>query len=202
MTALKDKIILTDCDGVLLDWEFSFNLWMDGKGYTLNQDAWQNYHIHDRFNIDVDHAKSLVRQFNDSAEMLNLTPLQSAVKYIKKLHEEFGYVFHVITSQTDNEAAQKLRIMNLENVFGKHVFIKHTIIGCGEDKTRSLDPYMDSGCFWLEDKPKNADVGRSLGLQSLLVAHHYNSEDELVLKGTLRLDWDGIYKHISENTYK
>ena len=28
----KYKIILTDCDGVLLDWEKAFTEWMESKG--------------------------------------------------------------------------------------------------------------------------------------------------------------------------
>ena len=26
---IKDKVILTDCDGVLLDWEFHFYRWLE-----------------------------------------------------------------------------------------------------------------------------------------------------------------------------
>ena len=29
----KDKIILTDCDGVLLDWEEGFSVWMELHGH-------------------------------------------------------------------------------------------------------------------------------------------------------------------------
>ena len=30
----KDKVILVDCDGVLLDWEYSFDYWMKRHGYV------------------------------------------------------------------------------------------------------------------------------------------------------------------------
>ena len=30
---MKEKVILVDCDGVLLDWGYSFNRWMDRHGY-------------------------------------------------------------------------------------------------------------------------------------------------------------------------
>ena len=32
---MYNKLILTDADGVLLDWEYAFNIWMTEKGYTL-----------------------------------------------------------------------------------------------------------------------------------------------------------------------
>jgi len=30
---IKDKLILTDCDGVLLDWEWNFTKFMHSKGH-------------------------------------------------------------------------------------------------------------------------------------------------------------------------
>jgi FMN phosphatase YigB (HAD superfamily) len=35
-----DKLILTDVDGVLLNWEYAFNIWMKRHGYTPKED-WQ-----------------------------------------------------------------------------------------------------------------------------------------------------------------
>ena len=32
-THMKNKIILTDCDGVVLDWEFAFSNWMEHRGH-------------------------------------------------------------------------------------------------------------------------------------------------------------------------
>jgi FMN phosphatase YigB (HAD superfamily) len=39
------KKILTDCDGVLLDWETAFHDWMVNKGYSKV--------VHDTYNLDV-----------------------------------------------------------------------------------------------------------------------------------------------------
>ena len=36
---MNNKIILVDCDGVLLDWEHSFKLWMKEKGYEVKNDV-------------------------------------------------------------------------------------------------------------------------------------------------------------------
>ena len=33
----KDKIILTDIDGVVLDWEEGFNVWMQHHGHNLTE---------------------------------------------------------------------------------------------------------------------------------------------------------------------
>ena len=46
-----DKIILTDCDGVLLDWEASFERWIALKGYVFNPLYNDQYSINDRYGI-------------------------------------------------------------------------------------------------------------------------------------------------------
>ena len=30
-----NKVILTDCDGVLMNWEYAFNVWMQSHGYEM-----------------------------------------------------------------------------------------------------------------------------------------------------------------------
>ena len=32
---MSDKVILTDCDGVLLDWEYAFGQWMKRHNYEV-----------------------------------------------------------------------------------------------------------------------------------------------------------------------
>ena len=199
MTAICDKLILTDCDGVLLDWEYGFSDWMRRKGYHLSKNYLGKYAIEERYDgLTKSGAKTLVREYNNSAEMLSLSPLSSSIKYIKKLNEEHGFVFHMISSQTDNKAAQKLRIMNLENLFGKHVFTQHTILDCGDNKNKALEPYRDTGCYWSEDKLANAQVGHEIGLRSILIYHHYN---RFIGSSIPRLNWKQIYELISENQY-
>jgi hypothetical protein len=44
----------------------------------------------------------------------------------------------------------------------------------GADKDEALEPYRDSNCWWVEDKPENADVGMSMGLRSILMEHGHN----------------------------
>ena len=37
---MRNKIILTDCDGVSLDWEYAFDVWMREHGFN-KQEGWQ-----------------------------------------------------------------------------------------------------------------------------------------------------------------
>lgn len=188
---MNEKVILTDCDGVLLDWEYAFTRWMIRHGYQPIDNT--QYSMAKRFDLERPFSKKLVRMFNESASIRKVPPLRDAIKYVKKLHEEHGFVFHAITSQTDDEYAQHLRIKNLCELFGPSIFEKYVILDCGADKDNALIKYKDTDCYWIEDKPINACIGQELGLKSLLVAHEHNANAKLT-DGVIRVNnWKEIY---------
>lgn len=188
----KEKVILVDCDGVILDWVYSFGQWMSRHGFEeVRGDV---YDIHVRYNIEPKLAKMLVRMFNESATIRKIPPLRDAIKYIKKLHEDHGYVFHAITSLSNDHYSQYLRTKNLIELFGPTVFEKYTYLDTGADKYDELAPYQGTGCYWVEDKDFNCDLGIELGLQGILMGHdfntHYNGE------GVRVQNWKEIYEII------
>jgi FMN phosphatase YigB (HAD superfamily) len=191
---MQDKVIITDADGVLVDWFHSFSRWMTKRGYRIMEpDAYQ---IDKVYGIIRDQGKRLVREFNESADIAFLTPHLDAIKYVKKLHEEHGYVFHVVTSQSDNINAQNLRIQNLKNLFGETVFEEFTILDTGADKDEALLKYKDTGCWWVEDKPENAEVGVELGLEGILMEHNHN-KDYLHADIKTAKNWKEVYEIIT-----
>jgi FMN phosphatase YigB (HAD superfamily) len=173
---MKNKIILTDADGVLLDWEYAFDVWMSQHGFT-KVDALK-YNIGKRYDIDEAQGRKLIKIFNESAHMGFLPPLRDAMYYVKRLHEEHGYVFHCITSLTRDENACELRKMNLRKLFGNTAFEKFIFLDTGADKDEVLEQYRNTGYWWIEDKIVNCQVGNNLGLKSLLVEHGHNMEFE------------------------
>ena len=191
---MQDKVIITDADGVLVDWFHSFSRWMTKRGYRIMEpDAYQ---IDKVYGIIRDQGTRLVREFNESADIAFLTPHLDAIKYVKKLHEEHGYVFHVVTSQSDNINAQNLRIQNLKNLFGETVFEEFTILDTGADKDEALLKYKDTGCWWVEDKPENAEVGVELGLEGILMEHNHN-KDYLHADIKTAKNWKEVYDIIT-----
>ena len=171
---MNDKIIVVDCDGVLLDWEHSFKLWMKEKGYEVKNDV--EYSMAKSYEMEKPEMKKLIRHFNESATMCCLPPLRDAVKYVRKIHEELGYVFHCITSMTLDRHANKLREQNLSNLFGETAFEKVQCLDTGADKDDALLPYLDSGCIWVEDKIKNAELGDRLGMSAILMKHDHQND--------------------------
>jgi len=171
---MKEKVILTDCDGVLLDWSYAFDQWMKRHGYDMNPAFKDKYAMAARFGLSKDESRRLIRMFNESATIRKLPPLRDAIKYVKKLHEEHGYVFHAITSLSNDQYAQHLRTKNLIEMFGPTVFEKYIYLDCGADKDEVLMQYADTECWWVEDKYANAACGWGFGLNPLLMAHEHN----------------------------
>ena len=192
---MEDKIILTDVDGVLLNWEWAFDCWMQEHGHKKQPGYEFKYNIGQRYGIDKEIGKKLIKQFNESAAIGFLPPLRDAMHYVKKLHEEHGFVFHCITSLSLDKNAQKLRRMNLEKLFGLTIFEEIVCLDTGADKDEALAKYSDTGYFWIEDKITNAEVGQSLGLQSILVEHGHNMD----YSGNIPLvkNWREIYEVIT-----
>jgi len=173
---MKEKVILTDCDGVLVDWVHGFTKWMDSLGYKRASPDIVSYDMEIMFGIDRGECKKLVKHFNTSADMRFLSPLRDSIKYVRKLHEEHGYVFRCITSLSLNPAAAELRKQNLELLFGPTAFEEIVCLDTGADKDDALEQYRSSGCYWIEHKPENADLGLRIGLNSLLIAHGFNAD--------------------------
>jgi FMN phosphatase YigB (HAD superfamily) len=194
---MRNKIILTDCDGVCLDWEYAFDVWMREHGFN-KQEGWQfKYDMGTRYGIEKDQVKKLIRIFNESAAIGFLPPLRDAMYYIKRLHEEHGYVFHAITSLSKDENAQELRRMNLRKLFGETAFEKFVFLDTGADKDEALEQYRGSGLYWIEDKKINCEVGHALGLKSILIEHghslDYNHPEIPVVK-----NWKEVYEIITK----
>ena len=71
------KVILTDADGVLLDWEYAFHNWMKERGYKPIKGFKRLYHIDIRFKLNEGEGKRLVNQFNESAATVSYTHLRA-----------------------------------------------------------------------------------------------------------------------------
>ena len=189
------SIILTDCDGVLLNWRDPFDAWMmREKGIFAEGDV-RVYDQADRYNMpDIfDH----ILEFNRSANIGFLPPLYDSVKYVRKIHEEFGYKFTVITSLSLNPYAQQLRTSNLQKIFGTEVFDEFVYLDTGASKEDTLHKYSEfyPGAYWIEDNIKNAFDGQEVGLQPLLIKHpHIKVEDPKNIP--LMSNWRAVYEQI------
>ena len=194
---ISDKVILVDVDGVLLDWIYAFTQWMERHNYEQMSDTDDEYDISIRYGLDKVDKERVVRMFNESAGIRKLPPLRDAIKYVRKLHEDHGYVFRVISSLSLDTYAGHLRTKNLIEMFGPTVFESYVYLDTGADKDEALEQYRDSGCFWIEDKAENAELGIELGLDSILMGHDFNANYSGSAKRVTT--WKEIYEIITGN---
>jgi FMN phosphatase YigB (HAD superfamily) len=183
---ISNRIILTDVDGVLLEWERHFTKWLqlrsyfDKNGnrnypYKLLDSGQDNYDMSKRFEISKETISQEIREFNRSAWMGTQRPMLESQTWVKLLHAE-GWTFVPITSQTSDIPGQALRKKRLGELFGEHVFSNYHILGTGADKDSALAEFHDTGLYWVEDKPKNALAGLKYGLKPILINHPYNKD--------------------------
>jgi hypothetical protein len=182
----SNRIILTDVDGVLLEWEHHFTKWMlqktlfDERGaryhpHRLLPDKQNTYEMADRFGVTKDEIRKHIREFNRSAWMGTQRPMLESQTWVKLLAAE-GWTFIPITSQTSDIPAQQLRKRRLGELFGDQVFTNYHILGTGADKDSALAEFHNTGLYWVEDKPNNAVAGLKYGLKPILIDHPYNKD--------------------------
>jgi hypothetical protein len=184
-----DKLILTDIDGVVLNWVDGFHDWMQDKGYTKipSNDYWIESCYQD---MTSEQGNSLVVEFNSSNRIIGLDPVRDAVTGIAKLTAA-GYTFHAITAMGECDHIKRQRRINLDTLFGTGVFTDLTLTPVAGDKVTPLSQYAQSGKYWIEDTVQHATLGLKLGLTPLLMDHVYNKECDVV--GIKRVNcWDDI----------
>jgi FMN phosphatase YigB (HAD superfamily) len=189
----KERKILTDVDGVLLDWEPAFTAWMGERGYTpVNPEV---YKQSVRYNIEQEFADSLVQTFNESAWMGYLKPLRDSVNVLDKFSASHWH-FECITSLSTDHWAGELRRTNLNRWFGSTVR-RVQCIATGADKDDILKEY-EPGHWWIEDKPENCEAGLRAGHKPILIDHpfnqKYNNPNVIRVK-----DWEEIYNIITKS---
>ena len=191
---MKEKIILTDVDGVLLDWAQGFDTFLE-QHYKIKVKDSTQYTAHLRWEGTREQMKTVAWHFNMSAWMRYLNPLRDSVPVVKKLGEE-GWRFIAITSMHVDAYAHKLREDNLKELYGD-VWTQVISLPTGGDKNEALLPWKDSGYLWVEDKFSNAVLGADMGLTSILMKHDFNAymDDTRITKVD---NWQQIYYYINK----
>jgi hypothetical protein len=171
---VANKTILTDCDGVLLDWEVKFRPWMERLGYKLNPTRLGVYSIGEQYGISHEKSTELIAKFNSGSDFESLPAWRDSVEYVQRLYTE-GWNFVVITTAGTHPWTPGLRKNNLDKIFGEGIFNEIHVLPLHSDKGVVLKNYQDQGLFWIEDKTSNAELGLRYGLRPLLMTVTHNS---------------------------
>jgi len=171
---LNEKRILTDVDGVMLNWVDGFEKFMNDT-HNLKTIDDSDYSLAVRFGVDPAKEYDYIVEFNHSEAISRLEPLRDAKEVVEKFTDA-GYKFVVITSLSKNDSSCDWRVQNLERVFGKDTFEDFVFLDIGESKVDALSKFAGSGLTWIEDLPKNALDGHNIGLPTYVMKHTYNAD--------------------------
>ena len=199
---MAQKYIITDIDGVVLDWEEGFSVWAEHHGHTKVDGYQFKYSIGDRYGLTHQQGNQMVKTFNESAAIGFLPPLRDAQFFIKKLHEQHRYKFIALTSLSLDPYAKALRERNLAKLMGKYAFSKVICLDTGADKDEALERLAKKykGSYWIEDKPVNLEAGINVGFKGILLEHGHNMDSNV--NGYVAKNWEDIYNHIIDNEVK
>jgi 5'(3')-deoxyribonucleotidase len=190
-----ENVILADYDGVLGYWAHSFDLWMRRSDYIIKN--YEAYDIEHRYGISLDESLFLIQCFDESPILGKLPPYKDAIKYVKKLHEEHGYVFHIISAIPSTTKVYNLRLENIHNLFGNTAVESVILCDNSLNKKKHLEFYKGSGCYWIEDVPANAEYGLLYGLEPILMEQPYNKSYENPHMIKKVQNWKEIYHIIT-----
>lgn len=190
------KVIITDIDGVVLNWEERFHEWMDKLGHERVSGYEELYGIHNIYNIP--NALDLVRQFNASAAIGFLDPFRDSAQVFYQLRRK-GYLFVGVTAMGTDHYAKLLRKINIDRLF-PGMFTDVHFVDLHESKKEILTDLSKQfpNAIWVEDYPDNAKTGAKLGMSTFLMNHRYNREYDEQKHGIVRVhNWNEIMGYIN-----
>jgi len=174
-----EKLIVTDVDGVLVNWEGHFHDYMKSHGHERAYDGSGSYWKEAEYShLSQDEARKMVYHFNTSAWMIDVPPLRDARSGVARLVDA-GYRFIAVTAMGLDPYAKQIREINLERLFGYDTF-EDVIVTDMYDPDSKVEPLRQLNgkgrLLWVEDKPSNAEIGLNLGYETFLMDHLYNQE--------------------------
>ena len=195
----KSKIILTDCDGVLLNWNKGFCEYMAGMNLPQLPNTDHEYSIGARHGINHLAAHEYVKSFNESSRIEYLEPLADSVEYVSKLVDK-GFRFIAVTSISSIPHAKEYRTKNLQSLFGD-IFDEVNCLPMGSSKASELERWGGSEYFWIEDHIRQAMAGHEAGLKTVLISHPYNEHfrTDLFPRVNFETPWKEIYEMVCKD---
>jgi 5'(3')-deoxyribonucleotidase len=166
-------ILLTDVDGVLLNWIDGFEQFLTTHhGYLQHQRVQDFVSLQQRLGVDQATVDSLVEQFHFDISFETLESLPGAATTVKVLAKWFDLV--AITACGTDPRIQEARARNLEHEFGS-VFKRVLCTDTFEGKAEYLTQFEPT--WWIEDHINNAELGTKFGHKGLLIDAPYNQGD-------------------------
>lgn len=190
------KVILTDIDGVVLQWKPAYESYMEKIGVDP-------LHMKDRIDkIDpatlgvtfTKEALEYVQMFQTDPVYGDIAPYDDAISGMTTLYNA-GWKFIGITCCGNHETVVRLRYENIEKYFPGMFLNIHTL-DVHESKEECLKQYDPS--YWIDDVPKHVLSGIKCGHETFWMKRFpdlfpFNPKCNIVY------NWDQIVEHLNWN---
>lgn len=172
--------VIFDCDGVLLDWETGFRMWVETTypEFEFTSDAPTSWDLTEWIGcVTQATAFSLIQQFNQSEAFGRLLPSPHAARTLYEV-ARLGHPIYVLTSCSSSPEILRRRQTNLSDRFSTP--IDRTIcLDLGVSKLDTLKAFYTvfGECIWIEDNFGNAVAGLCAGHRSFFLHRPHNQAD-------------------------
>lgn len=189
---MTKMLLTTDVDDVAVNWIGGFAKHATkALGRPILMENYKTWDM--KAWLGVDDPLTLVRAFNSSHDFGFLEAFPCALE-LYPAAAEAGHPIVAITACADDVQSHRLRIANLDRVFGP-IFEDVLFVPLGGDKTPHLRAAADRYGLglWLEDNHKNALAGAEVGHRTYMVRRAHNQVQEQTCRDP-RLTWvDDLY---------
>ena len=184
----KTKTILTDVDGVLLDYSRGFIDFLNIRHPEVNLelDVWN-------FGLEREEVFEYLGEFNDHDDFAALPAYGDSIQFVHKL-QDLGYRFIAISTCGTENCTKQNRAQNLVREFGGDVFDEIICLPLGGSKLKALSKFDPS--YWIDDKLEHCVSGVMAGHTVFQMMHKYNAGENA--EGATPVEsWVEIYREIS-----
>jgi FMN phosphatase YigB (HAD superfamily) len=171
------KLLLTDIDGVVLDWLGSFKHYLTDRGIEQNDQTLDGL------------IEQHVETFQQSSYYFGcLKTCKKSEMYLKKIHD-LNYKIVAITACGTSDVIKSFRQNNLYQHFGD-LFDDILFVNVHDSKQPLLQSF--DSAVWVEDNYTHYVSGVFCGHNSFLIQHPYNAHHS----ANFVQDWQDIYEKI------
>jgi hypothetical protein len=187
----KKQVLLTDLDGVSVDWLSGFAKFMELElGHKAEHLNPLNFTMIDIFpNLEKPYVH--VRDYQHTDYYKNAPAYVGAYESYKVL-KDMGVNIVAVTSCGTDKKIKENRIYNLESNF-PNIFDEVHMLEIGEDKSKILSNYRSSK--FIDDQIANVIAGSKTGHESYLWDMSYNTKEVLPEKAFRMKNWDALIEN-------
>lgn len=180
--------VILDVDGCLLNWKAGFIDWMVKNSFFKSYNSWaedsysftEYAQLPDGEPFPPGLEKPLMSLFNETHYIEKLSPIDGAIKTVRRFHEA-GATIKVVTTFSDKYEAMRMREKNLIDVFG-NVFQDIVCLPLRTSKFDFLSKQHPESYF-VDDLPQHIGDSIKAGIDPhhvFMVAQPYNQKFDII----------------------